>query len=125
MESERSALSAFCVGLPGLRARAARGFWQDTLEMHVAEVVEGGSAVAAFRELGLLSPPEGDGGLDPVERGEELAGGSAAWLPRPVLVGDYHCPLQRCVRRGVRDDDGRPPWCALSDQPMRYARHAT
>jgi hypothetical protein len=113
MESERSALSVFCAALPDLRVRAARGFWQDTLDMHVSEVAEGGSC----RELGLLARPGGDS----PERGD-LEGASAGWLPAPVLVGDYHCPVDRCVRRAARDDEGRPPRCALYDQPMSFAR---
>lgn len=124
MESERSALSAFCAALPELRARAARGFWQDTLDMHVAEVAEGGSALAACRELGLLRPDSDAPVSGAAERGE-LEGASAGWLPQPSLIGDYHCPVRRCARRGARDDDGRPPWCALSEQPMTYARRPT
>jgi hypothetical protein len=116
--AERAALAAFCAALPMLVERAARGFWQDTLEMHVAEVAGGGPAVRACRELGLHTGEE-----DPHRGGDEgLAGASAAWLPLPALVGDYRCPLARCDRRAGRDEQARPPRCAVSGEPMRYVR---
>lgn len=114
--AEREALAAFCAALPTLRASAARGFWQDTLEMHLAEVAAGGSAVRACAELGLTGTGE-------TTRGEgTLEGASTSWLPAPALYGDYRCPLERCARRAGRDEQARPPRCALSGEPMRYVR---
>lgn len=117
-EADRLALAAFCVALPALRSRAASGFWEDTLEMHVAEITEGGSAEDACRELGLELGQLNSG----LYRGGEpgINGATTNWLSKPVLHGDYRCPLRRCVRRDGRDDRGRPPRCALSGEQMLF-----
>lgn len=116
-DAERRAVTAFCDALPFLRTRAARGFWDDTLEMHVAEVAEGGSAVAACRELNLELDDR------PVTRGEPgIDGAVTDWLPAPNLVGAYTCPTRRCARRADRDDQARPPRCALTDEQMTFVR---
>lgn len=120
--TEDLVLAAFCRALPELQARAARGFWRDRLDMHVAEIAAGGSAVLACRELNLGTPADratrgGDGG--PVD------GASTSWLPPPSVVGDYRCPLDRCARRADRDQQARPPRCGIADAPMRYVRRDT
>jgi hypothetical protein len=118
-DAERRAITAFCDALPFLRTRAAAGFWEDTLEMHVAEVAEGGSAAAACRELNLelddrrLATRGGEPGID---------GAVTDWLPAPQLVGAYTCPLRRCARRADRDEQARPPRCALTGDQMTFVR---
>ncbi|WP_026422814.1 hypothetical protein [Actinokineospora inagensis] len=121
-EAERLALAALCAALPDLRPRAARGFWEDALDMHVAEVAGGGSAVAACRELGLQTDV-----THPPNRGEDPAdvGVRTDWLPSPTLVGDYRCPGRHCARRADRDEQARPPRCAIFDEPMRFVRGNT
>lgn len=119
-DAERRALTAFCNALPYLHVHAARGFWIDTLDMHVAEVAGGGSAVAACRELEL----ELDDQQRLVTRGGEprIDGAATNWLPEPTLVGAYVCPLRRCARRADRDEQGRPPRCALTGDQMSFVR---
>ncbi|GAA3059203.1 hypothetical protein [Actinokineospora globicatena] len=116
VDGEQYALAVFCAAVPGLRTRAVRGFWEDTLEMHVAEVAAGGSAVSACKELKLdpaaAPPPNRDDGTGP----------RTDWLPVPSLVGGYVCPGKRCARRADRDDDARPPRCAVFDEQMRFVR---
>lgn len=117
-EADRWALAVFCSALPELRVKASDGFWEDTLDMHVAEVAGGGSALAACRELSLdlnrPSPHRGDGaGID---------GAATDWIPAPVVLGGYVCPLRRCVRRGERDEQGRPPRCAVAGEQMTFRR---
>ncbi len=115
---ERLALAGFCAALPGLRDRAASGFWEDTLDMHVTEVAAGASAADACRELGLTVDPSDTGHYRGSEPG--IDGAATSWLPAPELHGDYRCPLRRCARRDHRDDRGRPPRCALSGDPMLF-----
>jgi hypothetical protein len=122
LDEERLAITVLCTALPTLRIRAARGFWEDILDRHVAEVSAGGSAVAACRELALDVHPDGRPGTRGGESG--IDGATTDWLPPPVLMGDYVCPLRRCARRADRDDHGRPPRCALSDEHMRFVRRA-
>lgn len=118
-ETERVALAAFCAALPGLRRRADSGFWDDTLEMHVAEIAAGGSALDACRELSREFDTTNWPG--PTRGGEPGIDGAATnWLPKPVLHGDYRCPLRRCVRRDRRDEQGRLPRCGLSGEQMRF-----
>ncbi|MBM7775031.1 hypothetical protein JOD54_005235 [Actinokineospora baliensis] len=117
-EAERSALAVFCAALPRLRVLAVRGFWEDTLEMHAAEVAAGGSAVSACRELDI------DRARDSVRGDKDDAGARTDWLPPPTLVGDYHCPGRRCARRADRDDQARPPRCAVFDEQMRFERRS-
>src|SRR6187399_2695828 len=113
-EGERRMLAAFCAALPELRVRAERGFWADTLDMHVTEVAGGASVVAACRELDLSF---GDDIGSPSRGGEpDVTGGATNWLPKPEVSGDYFCPLRRCSRRAGRDESGRPPRCALADK---------
>jgi hypothetical protein len=121
-DAERLALAAFCAALPGLRHRAASGFWEDTLDMHVTEVAEGGSAVDACRELSLEFDDTSRTSYGGTTRGGEpgIDGAATNWLPKPVLHGDYRCPLRRCARRDRRDERGRPPRCALSGDQMRF-----
>ena len=116
---ERRMLAAFCAGLPRLREKAAEGFWDDRLEMHVEEVATGGSAVAACAELGLVATP---GTGRPQTRGTDpgLAAAATDWLAEPEVVGDYACPLRRCGRRAGRDEQARPPHCAVAEKPMRF-----
>jgi hypothetical protein len=113
---ERAVLAALCVALPALRARAEAGFWADTLDMHVADVLGGESARAACERLGLTF---GGTSEDPV-RGVRPADGVGDLWPAPSLIGDYQCPLRRCVRRAGRDDRGRPPRCWLTGEQMLF-----
>lgn len=103
-----------CASLPMLREQAEGGFWTDTLDMYVADLVGGESAVVVWERLGL-NPKDHttrDGGGP-----DDLVGD--LW-PAPSLVGDYQCPLRRCPRRAGRDDTGRPPRCWLTDEQMLF-----
>lgn len=113
---EREVLAAFCMALPALRARADAGFWADTLDMHVADLLAGESALVVCERLGL---DFGAGAEDPA-RGERPADGVGDLWPAPSLIGDYHCPLRRCARRAGRDDRGRPPRCWLTGEQMLF-----
>ncbi|RLK59049.1 hypothetical protein [Actinokineospora cianjurensis] len=114
VDGEQHALAVFCAALPRLRASAVLQFWEDTLEMHVAEVAAGGSAASACRELALTvaPPPNRDDGV----------GARTDWLAAPSLVGAYVCPGKRCPRRADRDEQARPPRCAVFDEQMRFVR---
>lgn len=114
--SERAVLAALCVALPALRARAEAGFYADTVDMHVADVLAGESALAACAHLGLRV----DGTAEDPTRDVRPADGVGDLWPAPSLIGDYHCPLRRCVRRAGRDDRGRPPRCWLADEQMLF-----
>jgi hypothetical protein len=113
MDDERSALAFLCANLGDLRASAERGSWSDLLDMYVDEVRDGGSALAACRDLDLLSPDE------TLRTDVRVAG-----LPPVRLIGDYRCPRnnrqKRCTRRADRDPNGRRPLCALADEPMVF-----
>jgi hypothetical protein len=116
---ERRALAVFCAAVPALRARAARGFWEDTLDMHISEIAAGASALDACEQLGLRT----DESPEPPVRGDHLhTGGRTDWLPPPSLVGDYRCPTGRCGRRADRDEQAKPPRCAVSGAQMRFVR---
>jgi len=114
---EREVLAALCLALPALRARADAGFWADTLDMHLADVLGGESAAAACEQLGLTFGQEAE---DDTTRGERPADAVGDLWPAPSLIGDYHCPLRRCVRRAGRDDRGRPPRCWLTGEQMLF-----
>lgn len=113
--AERELLAALCAALPALRRRAEAGFWSDTLDMHVADLLAGESAVVVCGELGLT--------FDDVrtQRGDRAGDSVADLWPAPSLVGEYHCPLRRCGRRSNRDDLGRPPRCWLTDDQMLFS----
>lgn len=112
-------LAALCAALPALREKAEAGFWADTLDMHVADLLGGESAVVVCEQLGLtfdgssVEPEEIARGVGPADAVADL------W-PTPSLVGDYQCPLRRCPRRSSRDDHGRPPRCWLTDEQMLF-----
>jgi hypothetical protein len=107
---ERQAMALLCESLPALRAGAEAQFWAEALEMHIEEVAAGGPALHAVDQLGLIEPPPTIREGVPVLHGLE-----------PVrLVGDYRCPRRRCSRRAERDDQGRPPLCALIETPMVF-----
>lgn len=114
-KAERAVLAALCAALPALRQRAEAGFWADTLDMHVTDVLEGESAVVACEQLGLTFD------ADDTQRGVRSDDAVADLWPAPSLVGDYHCPLRRCGRRDSRDDLGRPPRCWLTDDQMPFS----
>lgn len=114
---EREALASLCAALPALRVRAEAGFWDDTLDMHLADVLAGESALAACEQLGLV--PDGTSPADPTRVGRPADAATDLW-PAPSLVGDYRCPLRRCVRRAGRDDHGRPPRCSLTGDRMLF-----
>lgn len=121
-KTEREVLAALCAALPALRERAEAGFWADTLDMHVAEVIGGESAVVACEQLDLTFDHDDTEGADPdTPRSVRSDDAVADLWPAPSLVGDYHCPLRRCGRRDSRDDLGRPPRCWLTDEQMRFS----
>ncbi|WP_446044687.1 hypothetical protein [Streptomyces olivaceus] len=93
---------------------------EDVLDRHAVEVSAGGSALAACRELALDLDPRSGNGTRGAE--QDVDGATVDWLPAPVLMGDYVCPLRRCARRADRDDHGRPPRCAVSDEAMWFVR---
>ncbi|MFI9006029.1 hypothetical protein ACIGNX_02190 [Actinosynnema sp. NPDC053489] len=133
---EGGALVLWCLMLPELRRAAAAGGWADRLERTATRVREGGSALDACRRFdlipdGLGEDGIGDGGIgdggigDGGVRGIEPTGPANAYPdprgPRSPAVGrgSYRCPRGRCGRRDHRDDEGRPPVCALfDDEPM-------
>lgn len=111
---ERETLAVLCAYLPELREQAEAGFWTDTLDMHVADLLGGESSVVVWERIGL-SPTDSN------VRGEHGPDDLVADLwPAPSLVGDYQCPLRRCPRRAGRDDNGRPPRCWLTDEQMLF-----
>jgi hypothetical protein len=116
---EGDALALWCTELPKLRLAALNDGRVVRLERVLARVRSGRSALAACQRYGLLNPatPDdghtrgGSTGADPFpQRGTGL-------VP-PVGRGSYRCPRQRCPREAERDDQGRPPICALFDEPM-------
>lgn len=109
MDDERKAMALLCEHLPELRERAEAGFWADQLDMHLNEVAEGASALAACQELGLIGPDQ-----------TLRSAGRLDGLPTVTLTGDYRCPDRRCARRADRDSDGRPPLCELTETPMVF-----
>lgn len=119
-EVEREVLAMLCEALPTLRERADAGFWADTLDMHVTDVLRGESALVAGAELGLTRADE-----DETPRGNRPGDAVADLWPAPSVVGDYRCPLRRCVRRAGRDDHGRPPRCWLAGEQMRFTSRDT
>jgi hypothetical protein len=114
------ALAMLCAELPRMRQDATTGGWSHVLDHQVEAVLAGGSAVAAWEELGVSikeglevhETSRGDGamvtipGLDPI-----------------TMAGDYVCPRVkgRCPRRTSRDGDGHPPRCGLDSAVMRFA----
>ena len=118
---EGQAVVLWCLRLPGLRRAAAAGRWSDRLERTVAQVRDGGSALDACRRFDLL-PVERD---DTSFRGVDPADITTAFPDprgsRPPMTGrgEYRCPRGVCGRTDRRDDEGRPPVCALfDDEPM-------
>jgi hypothetical protein len=112
--TEGWALALWCEELPRLRADAEAGGWAVPLERQAATVAEGGSAVAAWEELGV---PMAGGHIAVRTRGAVVV------VPGqdPVeLTGDYACPHRRCPRRATRTPRGEPPSCALDGAPMRF-----
>ncbi|MFE9746823.1 hypothetical protein ACFYOT_18125 [Saccharothrix saharensis] len=119
---EGQALVLWCLMLPELRRAAAAGRWSERLERTAALVRDGGSALDACRRFDLvpgadsdssfrgIGDPPGVTGAYPDPRG-----------PRPPSTGrgEYRCPRGVCGRHDRRDDEGRPPVCALfDDEPM-------
>lgn len=114
------ALAMLCAELPGMRQDAVTGGWSQVLDRQVEAVLAGGSAVAAWEELGVSigkglaihETSRGDGamvtipGLDPI-----------------MMAGEYVCPRVkgRCPRRASRDGNGQPPLCGLDSAVMRFA----
>ncbi|RLK58708.1 hypothetical protein [Actinokineospora cianjurensis] len=119
---EAAALVLWCARLPDLRAQAAAGRWTDRLERTVARVREHGRALDACVKFGLVDA----GGQPTPIRGPGDAGVTRGYPDphsgRPPMTGrgDYRCPRRLCSRQDRRDDEGRPPVCALfDDEPMR------
>jgi hypothetical protein len=115
--TEPEAVAFLCEWLPELRARAEAGYWTDRLDLNVDAVADGGSAVAACRDLGLLTA-EDDGptrGDPPGVDGARIAG-----LAPVTMVGRYRCPHGRCGRRADRDERARVPECHLGEVPMVF-----
>jgi hypothetical protein len=119
---EGQALVLWCLLLPELRRAAAAGRWSDRLERTVARVRDGGSALDACARFDLIPGPGSD---SPVRGVGEPAGVGSAYPdprgPRPPSTGrgEYRCPRGICGRQDRRDDEGRPPVCALfDDEPM-------
>lgn len=114
--AEREAVGFLCERLPELRKRAEAGYWTDRLDLNVDEVANGGSAVTACRELGLIAdPPNPTRGDSPGAAGARIAG-----LAPVTLVGRYTCPLGRCARHADRDERARVPECHLTGTPMVF-----
>ncbi|MGW4466309.1 hypothetical protein [Micromonospora sp. NPDC004704] len=121
--SERLALAYLCTQLPAIRDLAEAGSWSEDLEWSIDKVRDGGSALAACRELRLPH-----GGPDPTEETRRSGaagppgstGARLVGLPDVVLTGQYRCPSGRCARRGQRDDRGRTPVCELSGVTMLF-----
>ena len=121
---EGQALVLWCLLLPELRRAAAAGRWSDRLERTAARVRDGGSALDACRQFDLIT----DRGSDGAVRGVEPAGVAGAYpdprgsRPPSTGRGEYRCPRGVCGRHDRRDEEGRPPVCALfDDEPMRPA----
>ncbi|MFC6081232.1 hypothetical protein [Sphaerisporangium aureirubrum] len=116
--TEGWALALWCEELPRLRADADAGGWTVPLERQAAAVADGGSAVAAWDELGVsLAAGHIVPGAGTRTRGALVV------VPGqdPVhLTGDYACPHRRCPRRATRNARGEPPACALDGAPMRF-----
>ncbi|WP_329110325.1 hypothetical protein OG792_15455 [Micromonospora sp. NBC_01699] len=119
--TERGALAHLCTHLPAYRDLAEAGSWSEDLDWWIGKVRDGGSAVDACRELGLL---DGEADTDgAVSRGPDTpssTGGRLVGLSDVVLTGQYRCPSGRCARRGQRDDRGRTPVCELSGVTMSF-----
>ncbi|MFC6092237.1 hypothetical protein [Saccharothrix lopnurensis] len=120
---EGQALVLWCLLLPGLRRAAATGRWSDRLERAAARVRDGGSALDACRRFELIADDDPE---EPTRGVGEPPGVSSAYPdprgPRPPGTGrgDYRCPRGVCDRHDRRDEEGRPPVCALFDgEPMR------
>ncbi|MCE6994979.1 hypothetical protein LZG04_09185 [Saccharothrix sp. S26] len=119
---EGQALVLWCLLLPELRRAAAVGGWSDRLDRAVARVRDGGSALDACRQFDLVA---GDGPDDAARGVGEPSVVTNAYPdprgPRPPSTGrgEYRCPRGVCGRHDRRDDEGRPPVCALfDDEPM-------